>query len=89
MVYKPETDNNEWFSGVKSICEAVGFAADTKLYKANPEAYKGNPGDASTIIRVAVTGRRNTPELCSIMRVLGYDKCIERMTAAMNYYRSI
>lgn len=88
-VYKPETDNNEWFSGVKSICEAVGFAADTKLYKANPEAYKGNPGDASTIIRVAVTGRRNTPELCSIMRVLGYDKCIERMTAAMNYYRSI
>lgn len=88
-VYKPETDNNEWFSGVKSICEAVGFANDTKLYKANPEAYKGNPGDASTIIRVAVTGRRNTPELCSIMRVLGYDKCIERMTAAMNYYRSI
>ncbi|MBR5452138.1 MAG: glutamate--tRNA ligase [Clostridia bacterium] len=88
-VYKPETDNNEWFSGVKSICEAVGFANDTKLYKANPDAYKGNPGDASTIIRVAVTGRRNTPELCSIMRVLGYDKCIERMTAAMNYYRSI
>ena len=88
-VYKPETDNNEWFQGVKSICEAVGFANDTKLYKANPEAYKGNPGDASTIIRVAVTGRRNTPELCSIMRVLGYDKCIERMTAAMNYYRSI
>ena len=88
-VYKPETDNNEWFSGVKSICEAVGFANDTKLYKANPEAYKGNPGDASTIIRVAVTGRRNTPELCSIMRVLGYDKCIERMTAAMNYYRGI
>lgn len=88
-VYKPETDNNEWFQGVKSICEAVGFANDTKLYKANPEAYKGNPGDASTIIRIAVTGRRNTPELCSIMRVLGYDKCIERMTAAMNYYRSI
>ncbi len=87
-VYKPETDNNKWFTGVKSICPAVGFAADTKEYKANPELYKGNPGDASTVIRVAITGRRNTPELCSIMRVLGYDKCIERMTAAVKYYRS-
>ena len=86
-VYKPETDNNEWFSTVKSICPAIGFADDTKAYKANPELYKGNPGDASTVIRVAVTGRRNTPELCSIMRVLGYDECIKRMKAAEEYYR--
>lgn len=87
-VYKPETDNNAWFSGIKSVCPKVNFADDTKEYKSNPDKYKGNPGDASTIIRVAITGRRNTPELCSIMRVLGYDKCIERMAEAEKYYRN-
>ncbi len=87
-VYKPETDNNAWFSAIKSVCPKVEFADDTKEYKLNPDKYKGNPGDASTIIRIAITGRRNTPELSSIMRVLGYDKCIERMAEAEKYYRN-
>lgn len=86
-VYQPDTDNSCWFERVKSICPAVGFADDTKAYKADPARYKGNPGDASTVIRVAVTGRRNTPELCSIMRVLGYEECIRRLKAAEEFYR--
>lgn len=86
-IYQPDTDNNAWFGRVKAICPAVGFADDTKAYKADPDRYKGNPGDASTVIRIAVTGRRNTPELCSIMRVLGYEECIARLTAAEEYYR--
>lgn len=86
-VYRPETDNSAWFETVKSACPAVGFADDTKEYKKHPELYKGNPGDASTIIRIAVTGRRMTPELCSIMRIIGYDKCIERMKSAEEFWR--
>ncbi len=83
--YKPTDDKNEWFTQIKDICPALGFAADTKEYKANPDAYKGNPGDASTVIRIAITGRRNTPDLCSIMNVLGYERCIERLKAAAEH----
>ena len=68
--YDPALDRTAWFDGVKAICPAVGFADDTKAYKQNPAAYKGSPGDASTVIRIAVTGRRNTPDLCSIMALL-------------------
>ncbi len=83
--YKPTEDKSEWFEQIKSICPKVSFAADTKEYKANPDAYKGNPGDASTIIRIALTGRQNTPDLCSIMNVLGYERCINRLSAAADF----
>ena len=87
--YKPTEDKQEWFEQIKSICPAVDFAADTKEYKQNPDAYKGNPGDASTIIRIALTGRQNTPDLCSIMNVLGYDRAIARLTAAAEHLEGL
>lgn len=80
-----ETDTKEeWFGRIKSLCSDLGFAAETKEYKANKEAYKGSAGDLSTILRIAVTGRRNTPDLCSIMQVLGKDECIKRMNDAIS-----
>ncbi len=86
-VYDPSHDNQQWFETVKQVCPAADFANDTKVYKQNPELYKGNPGDASTIIRVAVTGRTNTPDLCSIMKVLGYDRTIARIDAAIEHFK--
>ena len=83
-VYSAEDTKEEWFAKIKEIAPALGFAAETKEYKANKEAYKGSAGDLSTIVRIAVTGRRNTPDLCSIMQVLGKEKCISRMTDAIN-----
>lgn len=83
--YKPTEDKNEWFTQIKDVCPAANFATDTKEYKQNPDAYRGNPGDASTIIRIALTGRQQTPDLCSIMNVLGYDKCIARLSSAADY----
>ncbi len=80
--YEPTEDRNEWFAGIKAICPPLGLAADTKEYKTNPDAFLAHSGDASTVIRIAVTGRRNTPDLCSIMNVLGKERCIERMSAA-------
>ncbi|MBR5266026.1 MAG: glutamate--tRNA ligase [Clostridia bacterium] len=65
---------DEWFAGMKSICEELGFTPDVKAFKADPTAFKGHVGDISTIIRVALTGRKNTPDLYSIMAILGADE---------------
>ena len=82
-VYDTSDDKQQWFEKIKSLCPALNFASETKVYKANPDAYKGHAGDLSTILRIAVTGRRNTPDLCSIMQVLGKEKCIERINKAI------
>ena len=81
-VYDPADDRSAWFQRIKDICPALGFAPEVKEYKKNPEGYKGHAGDASTVIRIAVTGRRNTPDLCSIMQVLGKERCMARLEAA-------
>ena len=83
-VYNPEDDRQGWFDRIKALCPSLGFAAETKEYKANPDAFKGSAGDLSTVLRIAVTGRRNTPDLCSIMRVLGKERCIARIDEFIN-----
>ncbi len=82
-VYSTEDDRQEWFNKIKAIAPEIGFAAETKEYKANPENFKGHAGDLSTVLRIAITGRRNTPDLCSIMTVLGKDECINRIENAI------
>ncbi len=83
-VYSAEDDRQGWFDRIKGLCPELGFAAETKEYKANPDAYKGSAGDLSTVLRIAVTGRRNTPDLCSIMQTLGRERCIERIDEMIN-----
>ncbi len=82
-IYSADDDKQEWFNKIKKIAPKLNFASETKEYKANPENYKGHAGDLSTVLRIAITGRRNTPDLCSIMQVLGQDKCIERIQNAI------
>lgn len=83
-VYCAEDTKEEWFAKIKEIAPSLGFAAETKEYKANKESYKGSAGDLSTVLRIAVTGRRNTPDLCSIMQVLGKDECVKRLRDAIS-----
>ena len=83
-VYSPDDDRAAWFDRIKEIAPTIGFAAETKQYKAEPEAYKGHAGDLSTVLRIAITGRRNTPDLCSIMQVFGKDECIKRIENAIS-----
>lgn len=78
-VYSEEDDKQAWFEKIKSIAPSLKFASETKDYKANPELYKGSAGDLSTVLRIAVTGRKNTPDLCSIMQVLGKEECLKRI----------
>ncbi len=88
-VYDPTHDNAQWFDTIKSICPVANFATETKAYKAEPQKYSGSPGDASTIIRIAVTGRTNTPDLCSIMKLLGKERTISRIDNAIQYFKNL
>ena len=50
-----------------------------KAYKADPALYKGHVGDVSAVVRMAVCGRKNTPDLHAIMALLGQEKCLRRL----------
>ena len=64
---------------MKDLAEEMGYAREVKEFKANPEKYEAHVGDVSTVIRIALTGRTNTPDMYEIMQVLGKDKVIERL----------
>ena len=87
-VYDASQDKDAWFATIKGICEDLGFCPDVKQYKADPTAWKGHVGDVSSIIRIAITGRRNTPDLCSIMQTLGPDTVNSRLDAAINAFNN-
>ncbi len=74
-----EADQNEWFENVKAISEKYGFCTNMKEYKANPDAYKGNVADVSSFIRVAVTGKLNSPDLFAVEKLLGKEKVNARI----------
>ena len=80
-------DKDSWFDKIKSICEPVGCTPNVKEFKQNPDAFKGHVGDVSTIIRVALTGRINTPDLYSITSLLGKDRVLDRIERAINFYK--
>ncbi len=85
-VYNSDDDKDTWFAKIKEMCEPLGYTPNVKEYKKNPQAYKGHVGDVSTVIRIAITGRRNTPDLHSIMTLLGEEKVIERLNNAKNKF---
>lgn len=72
-------DKQTWFDKMKDLAEKLGYAREVKEYKANPENYKGHVGDISTVIRITLTGRANTPDLYEIMQVLGEKEVLERL----------
>lgn len=82
--YTVEETKEEWFANVKTVAEKLGYATDNKLYKANPEAYKGNTAKACEFVRLALTGRKNSPDLYEIMKILGNEKVAERFNAVLN-----
>ena len=79
-------DKDTWFDKIKSLCEPLGFTPNVKEYKKNPDAYKGHVGDVSTVIRIALTSRRNTPDLHAITALLGQAEVIARLESALSEY---
>ena len=76
-------DSNTWFEKVKEITNDMGFTTDMKAYKADPTAFPGTVADVSTFIRLAVTGKTNSPDLYTVMQILGYERTVARIRAAI------
>ena len=76
--YDENDDKQTWFNKMKDLSEELGYAREVKEYKNNPDSYKGHVGDISTVIRVKVTGRANTPDLYEILKVLGKESVLKR-----------
>ena len=77
--YDHNDDNSVWFNKLKEIADEHGFASDMKAYKANPENFKGNVSDIAEAVRIAVTGRANTPDLWTIVHIMGEEQMTERI----------
>lgn len=82
--YDKNDDSNEWFNKIKYIASELSFASETKLYRKNPENYKGHVGDISMFIRIALTGRTNSPDMYEVMNILGSERSIERIKSAID-----
>ena len=82
--FNPEDDKQAWFDGIKKLAGDLGYAAEVKAFKENPGAFKAHVGDVSTVLRVALTGRTNTPDMYEIMQVLGKEKVEARFEEAIS-----
>ena len=81
--YAYADDMQAWFEKVKAVASANGFATDMKAYKADPTAYPGNVSDVAEMLRIATTGLSNSPDLWTIMQILGEERTIERLNKAI------
>lgn len=78
--YDASFDKDTWFNKMKEAAEEMGYCANMKEYKLNPNNYKGSIADFSMIIRVALTTKTTTPDLYEIMKLLGTNRIKERIT---------
>ena len=78
--YNENDDKQTWFDKIKELSGEMGYAKEVKEFKANPGMYAAHVGDVSTVLRVALTKRTNTPDLYEIMQVLGKDEIVRRFS---------
>ena len=82
--FDPADEMNVWFDKIKTVADTLGYASDMKAYKENPDAYKGNVADVSMFLRVAVTGKLNSPDMYAVMQILGKDRVSARIENMLN-----
>lgn len=82
-VYNQNDTKEDWFAKIKALCMPLGFSENVKDYKKNPQDYKGSVADVSGIIRVAITTKRNTPDLYELLKLLGKTEVISRLNNAI------
>ena len=80
--YDENDDKQTWFDKIKEVAGKMGYAKEVKEFKANPGMYKAHVGDVSTVLRVALTSRTNTPDMYEIMQVLEKDRIAKRFEVA-------
>ena len=79
-----DLDEQSWFASMKQIGINHGFAGSKGEFKANPEAYKGLIGDVAEMLRITLTGRKNSPNLYYVMKILGHDECARRINLVIS-----
>ena len=82
-IYDEKDDNSAWFEKLKTVAGQYGFATDMKAYKADPTAFVGNVSDVAEMLRIATTGLVNTPDLWTIMQILGKERTLARLQQAI------
>lgn len=85
--YTQSVDNSAWFENLKMISLKYNFV-DNKTYKLNPDIYAGNVSDTAKFVRIAITGSENSPELFSIMKILGVDECKNRIKNLIEFLQN-
>lgn len=80
-IYDHSDDQSQWFDKIREIGTEMGYAAKPKDFKKNPDQYKGHVGHVSTVIRIAVTGRSQSPDIWEIQQILGEKRTRERIEA--------
>jgi len=85
QTYNENDDMDTWFSKIKEICLKYGYAEKTGDYKKEPEKYNGHIGDISSVIRVAVTGRTNSPDMYAVMQIIGREETLKRIDDAIEF----
>ena len=81
--YDENDDKQAWFDKIKELAGEMGYAKEVKEFKANPDMYKAHVGDVSTVLRIALTKRTNTPDMYEIMKILGKDRMAQRFNKAI------
>ena len=81
--YNELDDKDTWFNKIKELCDELGYASNMKDYKENPDNYKGNIADVSTVIRVALTSSSMTPDLYELMKLLGTTRIKQRISKVL------
>ena len=79
-----DQDEQSWFNNMKEIGATLGFAGNKKEFKENPESFKGMVGDVAEILRITLTGRKNSPNLYYVMQILGKERCDARINKVIN-----
>ncbi len=79
-----DLNEEEWFNNLKSVMKPLGFAQNKKEMRENPDFYQGTIGDASEIIRITLTGRRSSPNLYYVEKILGKQKIESRIKKVTN-----
>ena len=77
--YDHSDDQETWFNKIRAITEELGYAVKPKDFKKNPDQYKGHVGHVSTVIRVALMGRQQSPDVWEIQQILGEARTRERL----------
>ncbi len=83
-MYNPSDDNSSWFGKLKALGSSLGYAEKPKDFKKNPESFKGHIGHVSGVIRLAITGRTNSPDLWTIQQIMGREMVEGRIRKAIN-----